>query len=56
MPDLPYEPTEAQLREAWRELSVVISHQASDQIKFILIGARLKLEVLAHDRGVDLWK
>jgi hypothetical protein len=51
-----YEATNEQLQKAWTGLVTLINNQASDEIRFILIGARIKLEVLAHQRGLDLWK
>jgi hypothetical protein len=50
------ETTDEQLRKVWVDLVTLIRNQASDEIKFILIGARIKLEILAHERGLDLWK
>ena len=50
------EPTTKQLQDAWNGLLTLIRNQASAEIRFILIGARLKLETLAHERGLDLWR
>lgn len=47
--------TNEQLQRAWNDLVTLIRNQSSNEIKFILIGARLKLEMLAHERGLDLW-
>jgi len=53
MPDSPTD--NRQIRQAWRDLRILIDNQASTDIKFILIGARLKLEMFAYERGLDLW-
>lgn len=50
------ETTNKQIQDAWSGLITLIRNQVSDEIKFILIGARIKLELLAHERGLDLWK
>lgn len=49
-------PSDKQLQDAWAGLVALIRNQVHHEIKFVLIGARIKLELIAHERGLDLWK